>query len=405
MSTRQHTTPAGATSPASTTASARRAPVVAVVGGGLVGLSCAWRLARRGAAVTVLDPTPGRGASWAAAGMVAPVTEATYGEEHLLELGLAAAARWPGFARELTQDSGRESGLRDGGTLVVGHDSGDAAELARFAEHLDRLALPVQRLTARECRRLEPMLAPDVRGGLLAADRSVHNRDTVAALLAACARVGVALREELVAEVVVADGAAVGVRLGPGELVRADTVVVAAGAWTRELPGLGADAPPVRPVRGTILRLRTPEDYRRAGGVLSRTLRGTVAGAHVYLVPREDGEVVVGATSDEAGFDDRATAGGVWELLRDARALLPVVSELTFVEAWSGLRPVAPDNAPVVGATSTAGLVLATGHGRNGVLLSPLTADAVTSLILDGEVPAPWQDFSPQRLRTAAVAS
>ncbi len=380
-------------------------PAVAVVGAGLVGLSCAWRLARRGARVTLLDPAPGRGASWAAAGMLAPVTEATYGEERLLELGVAAAARWPGFARELTEDSGRDAGLRDVGTLVVGHDSGDAAELTRFAGHLDRLGLPVQRLTARECRALEPMLAPDVRGGLLAADRSAHNRDTVSALLAACARAGVALREEPVAEVVVGDGAAVGVRLRGGELVRAGTVVVAAGSWSRELAGLGADAPPVRPVRGTILRLRTPEDYLRSGGVLSRTLRGTVAGAHVYLVPREDGEIVVGATSEEAGFDDRATAGGVWELLRDARALLPVVSELTFVEAWSGLRPVTPDNAPVVGATSTAGLVLATGHGRNGVLLAPLTADAVTSLVLDGEIPVPWRDFSPLRFSTAGVAS
>lgn len=373
---------------------------VVVVGGGIVGLSCAWRLALRGLAVTLADPTPGHGASWAAAGMLAPVTEASYGEERLLRLGLAAAQRWPGFAADLAASSGQDPGLRDTGTLVAAHDSGDHAELERFAAYAQGLGLPLQSLSGRECRELEPMLAPDVRGGLLAGDRSAHNRATVAALLAACTRAGVTLVPVAATSLVLDGDAVAGVELADGSRLAADPVVLAAGAWSPLLAGLPPEVvPPVRPVRGTILRLATPPDYRAAGGVLTRTLRGTVAGSHVYLVPREDGEVVVGATAEEAGYDDRPTAGGVWELLRDARLLLPVVSELTFVEAWSGLRPVTPDNAPLVGRSGVEGLVLATGHGRNGVLLAPITADAVADLVVDGTVSVDLDSFSPQRFQ------
>ena len=368
------------------------------MGGGVIGLSCAWRLARRGVAVTVVDPSPGHGASWAAAGMLAPLTEASYGEERLLRLGVAAAGRWPAYAAELAADSGCDPGLRDTGTLVVAHDSGDHAELERFAGYAQGLGLPLQPLSGRQCRELEPMLAPDIRGGLLAADRSAHNRATVAALLAACGRAGVALAARTATALVLDGDVVVGVELDDGSRLPGGTVVLAAGSWSPLLAGLPPGAvPPVRPVRGTILRLATPPDYRTAGGVLTRTLRGTVAGSHVYLVPREDGEVVVGATTEEAGYDDRATAGGVWELLRDARLLLPVISELTFVEAWSGLRPVTPDNAPLVGRSTVDGLVLATGHGRNGVLLAPITADAVAAVILDGTISDELEPFSPLR--------
>lgn len=381
-------------------------PDVVVVGGGIIGLSCAWRLARRGLRITVVDPCPGRGASWAAAGMLAPVTEAGYGEERLLRLGVAAAARWPSYAEELAADSGADPGLRDTGTLVVAHDAGDRAELDRYADYAEALGLPIERLTARACREREPMLSPDVRGGLLAQDRSAHNRDTVRALLRVCAARGVTVLEQSVAGLELRDGGVVGVRLGDGsggELVlAAPRVVLAAGSWSPLLPGLPAPAvPPVRPVRGTVLRLATPPEYRDR--VMSATIRATVAGSHVYLVPRADGEIVVGATSEEAGFDDRATAGGVWQLLRDARLVLPVVAELGFTEAWSGLRPVTPDNAPIVGASAVPGLTMATGHGRNGVLLAPVTADAVAALLLDGAVTEPLEPFSPLRFTPAQV--
>ncbi len=375
---------------------------VVVVGAGLVGLSSAWQLARRGVTVTVIDPDPGHGASWAAAGMLAPVTEATYGEQDLLELLLAGAQRWPAYAAELGADSGRDPGLREEGTLVLARDAGDLAELERWAGYAEGLGLPVQHLTGRECRAHEPLLAPQLRAGLLTGDHSAHNRQTVTALLAACENRGVRVLRQRVERVDVADGRVAGVRLADGAARPVRTVVVAAGAWSGQLLAGVLDVP-VRPVRGTILRLGTPPDYLAAGGVLSRTVRGTVAGAHVYLVPRADGELVVGATSDEVGFDDRPTAGGVWQLLRDARELLPVVSELTFVEAWSGLRPYAPDNAPMVGTTGIEGLLVATGHGRNGVLLSPATADAVVGLVLDGTPGGIWKPFSPLRFTQVPV--
>jgi glycine oxidase len=380
---------------------------VVVVGGGVIGLSCAWRLTERGLGVALVDPDPGHGASWAAAGMLAPTTEASYGEESLLRLGLAGAARWPSYAAELAAASGCDPGLREQGTLVVAHDAGDKAELDRFADYGARLGLRLQSMSGQECRRLEPMLAPDVRGGLLAADSSAHNRLTVAALIAACEQSGVRMLATTVEQIETTGTAAnlrvSGVRLADGQPLRSEHVVVAAGAWSPLLAGLPEDAvPAVRPVRGTVLRLMTPPDYRGAE-VLTRTLRGTVAGAHVYLVPREDGEVVVGATMEEAGYDDRPTAGGVWELLRDARLLLPVISELTFVEAWSGLRPATPDNAPLVGPTTVAGLVMATGHGRNGILLAPVTADAVAAVVTEDVVPDALQAFSPLRFSHAQV--
>jgi glycine oxidase len=383
---------------------------VIVIGGGIIGLSCAWRLAARGRSVTVIDPTPGRGASWAAAGMLAPVTEAAYGEQRLLRLGIAAAERWPSYAAELAADSGADPGLRDEGTLVVAHDSGDRAEIDRYADFAERLGLPIQRLDAKACREREPMLAPDVRGGLLAQDRSAHNRATVGALLRACANRGVRVLERAAAGLEVRGGHAVGVRVGADDprgeeqLLSAPQVVLAAGAWSPLLPGLPeAVRPPVRPVRGTVLRLATPPAYRDQ--VLRGSVRATVAGGHVYLVPRADGEIVVGATSEEAGFDDRPTAGGVWELLRDARLVLPVVSELGFTEAWSGLRPVSPDNAPIVGASALPGLTLATGHGRNGVLLAPITADAVAAAVVDGAVTGALEPFSPLRFAPAEVSA
>ncbi|MET8989828.1 glycine oxidase ThiO [Nonomuraea wenchangensis] len=361
--------------------------VEVIVGGGVVGLSVAWRLARAGRPVTVVDPDPAGGASHAAAGMLAPVSEVTYTEEPLLRLGLASLRRWPAFAAELAADAGLPEGargvdLRAEGTLDVAFGADDLAALDELAAFMDKLGLPVERLTGRECRRLEPMLAPSVRGGLLAAgDAWVDPRRVTAALLAALerldvplvrARVTTLLREDgpegRVAAPRRADGPAgrvTGVRLEGGAELPATTVVLAAGAWSAALAGV-----PVRPVKGQILRLRSPQP------LLTRCVRGSVHGSLVYLVPRGDGELVVGATQEELGFDTRVTAGGLYELLRDARELVPGVTELELADVVAGLRPGTPDNVPIVGPAGD-GLVLATGHHRGGVLLAPLTAALV----------------------------
>ena len=367
---------------------------LAVVGAGVIGLAVAWRAAAAGLQVVACDPEPGRGASWVAAGMLAPVTEVHYGEEALLALTLAAARRWASFAGEL-EAAGGPVGYRRTGTLLVAADEGDRAFAEALFAYQQELGLEAQWLTASAARALEPGLAPVIRGGLWApGDHQVENRQLVAALLAAATGAGVRVIGEAVEELVLAGGATDGVRLSSGARVSAPAVVVAAGCRSAGLGGLPVDAvPAVRPVKGQILRLLpTPEGAR-----LGRTVRAVVEGASVYLVPREDGSLVVGATVEERGFDTTVTAGALYELLRDARRTVPATAEMVLGEALAGLRPGSPDNGPIVGASSVPGLLVATGHHRNGILLAPVTADAICALLCGAEPPAELAPFGPER--------
>jgi glycine oxidase len=370
-----------------------------VVGGGVIGLAIAWRAAQAGMAVTVVDEQPGRGASWAAAGMLAPVTEVHYGERPLLGLNLAAAARWPGFAAEVEAAGGRPVGYTPGGTLAVARDADDNAALEDLYQFQLRCGLEVERLRGRECRQLEPGLHPGIRGGVLAAgDHQVDNRALVEALLVACQRVGVRMVAGRVTDLAVEGDRVTGVALGDGERLAAGTVVLAAGCWSGALGGVAAEAlPPVRPVKGQLLYLRGPTDEP----LCSRNVRGLEA----YVVPRGDGRVVVGATVEEQGFDTRVTAGAVHDLLRAALELLPDVVELELLETVCGLRPGSPDNAPMIGPAGPEGLVVATGHYRNGILLTPVTADAVAELLATGRVPEAIAPFAPGRFAGGVPAT
>jgi glycine oxidase len=370
-----------------------------VVGGGVIGLAIAWRAAQAGMAVTVVDEQPGRGASWAAAGMLAPVTEVHYGERPLLGLNLAAAARWPGFAAEVEEAGGRPVGYTPGGTLAVARDADDNAALEDLYQFQLRCGLEVERLRSRECRQLEPGLQPGIRGGVLAAgDHQVDNRALVEVLLVACRRVGVRMVAGRVTDLAVEGDRVTGVALGDGERLAAGTVVLAAGCWSGALGGVAAEAlPPVRPVKGQLLYLRGPADEP----LCSRNVRGL----EVYVVPRGDGRVVVGATVEEQGFDTRVTAGAVHDLLRAALELLPDVVELELLETVCGLRPGSPDNAPMIGPAGPEGLVVATGHYRNGILLTPVTADAVAELLATGRVPEAIAPFAPGRFAGGVPAT
>ncbi|WP_019630840.1 glycine oxidase ThiO [Actinomadura atramentaria] len=371
---------------------------IAVIGAGIVGLATAWRAAARGASVALVDPEPAGGATSVAAGMLAPLGELAYGEEDLLRLGLASRDRYPAFVAELEDETGLSAGFLDTGSLQVAFDADDLAHLDDLRRFQESLGLPAEALTGREARKLEPLLAPGVRGGLLAPrDGSVDPRRLAPALLAAAERHGARLVRRRAAEVVVTGGAATGVKLDDGTVLAADRVLLAAGPWSGGVGGLPPGAvPPVRPVKGQVVRLRTRVPF------LNRTVRGLVRGSSVYLVPRADGEVVVGATQEELGFDTRVTAGGVWELLRDARELVPGVTELEFTEATAGLRPGSPDNAPLMGPSAVPGLVLGTGHYRNGVLLAPVSADVLASALLDGTVPEVGRPFLPERFGVRA---
>ncbi|MEU3221400.1 glycine oxidase ThiO [Streptomyces sp. NPDC006971] len=373
---------------------------VLVVGGGIIGLVTAWRTAQRGLRTAVADPDPGGGAARVAAGMLAAVTELHYGEELLLGLNLASAARYPAFVAELEEASGRDTGFRACGTLAVALDSDDRAHLRELHALQRRSGLESEWLTGRECRRLEPMLAPGVRGGLrVDGDHQIDPRRLAAALLTACARAGVVFHRARAERLTVVRDRATGIVLAGGPELAADQVVLAAGSLSGRLPGLpDGVAPPVRPVKGQVLRLTVPARY---APFLSRTVRAVVRGGPLYLVPRENGELVVGATSEEMGWDTTVTAGGVYELLRDAHELVPGITELPLVETRAGLRPGSPDNAPLLGPTALPGLHLATGHHRNGVLLTPVTGDVMAASLAEGELPEVARPFTPYRFSPA----
>ena len=376
---------------------------VVVVGGGVVGLALAWCARRRGLSVLVVErDRTGSGASGVAAGMLAPVTEADFGEERAIALNLAGLERWPTFAAELAERSGVDTGHRRSGALVVAADSDDAEALRRLAGLQRSLGLEARWLSGRESRRLEPGLSPRVPGAIEApAEGHVDPVAVVAGLRSALLAEGGELRERTAVERLElgSGGACVeGIVLGDGASVGAGQVVLAAGAWSGELGGLPpGEAPPIRPVKGQILSLRATGREPLAERLI-RTLR-------CYVVSRPDGRVVIGATTEERGFDVRVTAEGVHRLLEAAREVLPDLDELEFVSARAGLRPGTPDNAPVVGRGEVDGLIWATGHGRNGVLLAPITAEAVTALLREEDPPQELVPFSPGRFAPRGAAA
>jgi len=364
---------------------------VLVVGGGVIGLSCAWRVARRGMRVCVLEREGvASGASGVAAGMLAPVGEASWGEDDLLALNLASHRRWPSFAGELAEDSGREVAFLSPGALHVALDRDEAEELRRRHRLHDELGLPSRWLPPTECRRLEPGLAPGLAGGVFVEEEaSVDPSLLCAALAAAIERRGGRL--ETGAEVVEAEiGASVSrLRSADGRDFEGRSVVLASGCWAGQAGWLDPTArPPVRPVKGEILTLRAAADP-----VCERM----VVTERVYVVPRLDGRVIVGATVEERGFDTTVTAGGVHELLREAYRALPEIAELELLEAKAGLRPATPDNRPLIGRGELDGLLVAGGHYRNGILLAPITAESVAALLEGEEPPVDLEPFSPLR--------
>ncbi len=354
-----------------------------VVGGGVIGLSCAWRLAAAGHQVTLVAPTPGQdGASWVAAGMLAPVTEVQFGEAALTGLLLEGARGWKEYSAALEGASGHDVGYDESGTLTVALDTSDRAALDQLLAYQHTLGCTAHRRTASECRRLVPALSPTVCGGIeVPGDHHVDNRALLGALVAACTAAGVAFEAETVRAL---EGGPT-VLLSDGRRIGAHHVLLAAGVGTPHIGGLEEAAlPEIRPVKGHILRLG-PADHDDSGTaaappLLNRTVRALVHGRSIYLVPRPDNTLVVGATMEERGTDVTVRAGAVHELLSDARAVVPGIDELELREAEAGLRPATPDNTPVVGWTALPGVAVASGHFRNGMLLAPSTAAAIVEL-------------------------
>jgi glycine oxidase len=372
-------------------------PRTAVIGAGVMGLGVAWRLAQAGCAVTVYDRgAAGHGASWAAAGMLAAALESEPGEEPLLPLALESQRLWPDFARELEAAAGMPVGYRDEGTLAVALTRDDAEQLRFTYEFQKRLGLDLAWLSGAEARQREPQLRP----GLAAAvwspqDHQAENRRLALALAEAVRRAGATLRENCaVHEVELAGGCACGVVTERGR-DPADVVVLAAGAWSRQIGGIPPQyLPPVRPIKGQMLALKMDP--------AAPLLRHVVWLPRGYLVPRLDGRLVVGATVEEKGFDDRLTAGGLFALIEGAWRAVPAIEELPVAETWVGFRPGSRDDAPMLGPSGIDGLVVATGHHRNGILLTPVTAAVLSAYILTGALPENARPFSPQRFAAPA---
>jgi glycine oxidase len=378
----------------------QRASDAIIVGAGVIGLSCAWRLARMGADVRVVErDNPGAGATGVAAGMLAPVGELSFGERGLLELNLAAARAYPEFIAELEDEAGVEAGYDRRGALHVALDRDEKEALRRRHEHQLSLGLDAEWLRPSECRDREPGLAPGVAGGVMAPDEgAVDPRALTNALAEAARRAGAVIETGIEVAGALGDAESIaGVRTGDGRELPAKHVVVATGCWSGSASWLPQAArPPVRPVKGQIVTLR--------GGGGTAVCERIVATERVYVVPRGDGRLVVGATVEERGFDTTVTAGGVHDLLREGYRALPEIAELELLEARAGLRPGTPDNLPLIGAGVLDGLILATGHFRNGVLLAPITAEAVAAFVGDEDPPPETIHADPARVGARRAA-
>lgn len=378
----------------------RSSPAAIIIGAGVVGLGVAWRLAQGGARVTVFDKgAAGSGASYAAAGMLAVCAEAEPGERDLVVLGRQSQALWPEFAAELEAITGLAIDLRSEGTLVVAMT---AAERARVTHHLayqQSLDLPVEWISAADARQREPLLAPGIVGAVWSPhDHQVDNRKLVGALSVAAARAGVTIREHsAVNRLLIKNDRVVGVALPDDSEINADVVVVAAGAWSRSIEGLPPSLrPPVRPVKGQMIALQMDPQAPNVTHVIR---------AHnVYMVPRRDGRLIIGATTEEKGFDATLTAGGVLALLEAAWRLVPSIEELSITEMWVGHRPGTRDDAPILGPGPIDGLVYATGHHRNGILLAPVTASTIARLVFEGVPDSTIAPFGLERFMNVRAA-
>lgn len=363
---------------------------IAIVGGGTIGLALGFELVRQGTPAVVLDRgRAGRGTSWQAAGMLAPDAEIGFEELDLYRLNRESLRRWPAFARRVEAASGESVDYREEGTLIVADDRDSAEALRRLYSFQQEQGLQVEWLTGEEAREIEPYVAPRLSAAVFApSDHQVDNRRFVEALRAAFQAEGGTLYENTPVEAVVPDTEVPTVITEDGGRIEADQVVVAAGVWSRQLEGLEPVAPPVRPVKGQMIQVQRERPF---------DLQHVVRGPEAYLAPKSNGRIVIGATSEEKGFDTSVTAGGVYDLLEGAWEVVPGIYDLPIDEMWAGLRPASRDHAPLLGPAGAPGVHMATGHYRHGILLTPVTAEEMARLLRTGETSDWLEPFSPLR--------
>jgi len=371
---------------------ASSAPNVGIVGGGIIGLSIGWQLARRNIKVTIYESEKvGRQTSWVAAGMLAPFAEVGFEELNLMKLGKESLDLYPKFLKELKEDAGDVPEFDQCGTLLAGVDRDDMEILRRLYEFRDRIQLKVEFMTGSKARDFEPLLAPGATSGVwLPDDAQIDHRALIDALKQGFLNQGGSLKEKTKVKALDQENGAVRyVVTSEEESYAHDVVCLAAGCWINQIEGIPEEARiPMRPVKGQIMSV-----YKTRDCDLTRMVRTP----RVYLVPKKDGPIVIGATSEEQGFDTQPTAGGIKDLLDEAWDIIPSIYDLPLKVTTAGLRPAARDNAPVLGASSVEGLYYATGHYRSGILYTPVTAFGMVCELLDGEVWSSLEKYRPTR--------
>ena len=372
---------------------------VLIVGGGTIGLATGFELLQRGVPVTLFErDRAGRGTSWQAAGMLAPDTEIQFEELELYRLNRESLSRWPEFAASVESASGQAVDYRDEGTLIVADDADSREQIRRLYDFQVEEGLDVDWITGDEAREIEPFVGPRVSAAIWCdSDHQVDNRLLLDALREAFVQKGGTLHENTPVDAVVPDDDRPAVSTADGQHVAGRRVVVAAGVWSRGIDGLeSAPAPSVRPVKGQMLQLRMERPFE---------LEHVIRGPDAYLAPKSSGRLVIGATSEEMGFDTTVTAGGLYDLLEGAWEVVPGIYDLVVDETWAGLRPASRDHAPILGATDAPGVVMATGHYRHGILLTPVTAQEIARLIVDGETSRWIEPFSPTRFSEPTLSA
>lgn len=352
---------------------------LAIVGGGIMGLGIAWRCAQAGLRVSLFERgSLGREASWAAAGMLAPFAETEFYEDELLAFGRAGQERWPGFTAELEAAAGRSIGYDQTGSLLVAADRDEAEALRRGFEYQAGIGLPTTWLSTGEAIEREPLLSPRIVAAVHSPhDHQVDNRAVIEALASAARTAGAELHEDSEVQAISSvNGVVTGLQVGHRR-VEATDVLIAGGAWSRQIEGLPTPAP-IRPMKGQMMAFR-PDP--------SLTLSHVIRAPEAYFAPKAD-RWVLGATSEDRGFDRRVTAGGLYQLLDAAQEVVPAVLELEVLDTWAGFRPASRDNGPILGGSGTAGLWFCTGHYRNGIQQAPISIESVSNAIL-GRTPVP----------------
>jgi glycine oxidase len=360
---------------------------VAIAGGGLIGGTIAFELARAGLHVALFDrQQPGEGSSWAAAGILSPAPE-NAGMISTVQLGRASLQLYPEFVAAVEEISGQTVGYRARGTLEALFSTDAQEQLSTIIALHHGLGLKAEPVSAEDAREMEPALSPELEAAVFRPDdASVDNRALTKVVLTAAERSGVKTFAASSVQSIVKDGGRCAGLLVDGEKVQSRWAVIAAGCCSAEIEG-AAHYAPVRPAKGQMIALRAE------GFSIERVLWSD----HVYLVPRNDGRILAGATVEYVGFEKKVTLGGLQKILTAALQLAPALADAQVAETWAGLRPDAPDHLPIIGPTDLDGLLIATGHFRSGILLAPITAQLIREWISTQNVSQDWARFSPMR--------